>query len=99
VAGVPGTWGDAVLKKTPIRIYMAIKRPLVLKRVLKKSTQLILPVDARDLRYHAVVRSLTRGNKFNSPHDSSHISLRRADTPDGRSRPARSVQRLSSVPG
>jgi len=40
VAGVPGTWGDAVLKKTPIRMYMAIKRPLVLKRVFKKSTQL-----------------------------------------------------------
>jgi len=29
-----------VLKKTPIRMYMAIKRPLVLKRVFKKSTQL-----------------------------------------------------------
>jgi hypothetical protein len=44
VAGVPGTWGDAVLKKTPIRMYAAIKRPLTLKRVFKKSTQLILPV-------------------------------------------------------
>jgi len=45
-----------VLKKTPIRMYTAIKRPLVLKRVFRKSTQLTSsPVDARDLRYQAVV--------------------------------------------
>jgi hypothetical protein len=36
VPGVPGIWGGAVLKKTPIRM----KIPVQLKRVFKKSTQL-----------------------------------------------------------
>jgi hypothetical protein len=41
-----GKWGDAVLVKTPITIYMTIKRPVVLKRVLRKVTSVhLLSVD------------------------------------------------------
>jgi hypothetical protein len=50
----------------------------------------VLPVDARQLRYQAVVSNLTRGNNFTSHHDSSRASIRRADTPDGRSRGSQS---------
>jgi hypothetical protein len=48
--GVVGIWGDAVLTKTPIRIYTAMSRPFTLKSVFRKSTVTnILSVDARSL--------------------------------------------------
>ena len=54
----------------------------------------VLPADARQLRYQPVVSNLTRGNKFTSHHDSSRASIRRADTPDGRSRRSQSRRAL-----
>jgi hypothetical protein len=54
----------------------------------------VLPADARQLRYQAVVSNLTRGNKFTSHHDSSRASIRRADTPDGRRRGSQSRRAL-----
>ena len=35
--GVVGKWGDAVLRKTPIRIYSPMSRPFTLKSVFRKS--------------------------------------------------------------
>jgi hypothetical protein len=41
-----GIWGVAVLTRTPIRRYIAMRRPVQLKRVLKKFTPThILPVE------------------------------------------------------
>ena len=33
-----GIWGGAVLKKTPIRMYITMSNPILLNRVLRKST-------------------------------------------------------------
>lgn len=69
VNAAAGKWGGAVLTKTPIRTYMIIKSPVLLKRALRKSTPAYpLPLEVETIYLAISDNPTTSGDGSISPN-------------------------------